>query len=129
MRKVEEETLREQKSDREGGSIKTNSLKNRLEMKILWKLNKKKTWTDKWVQHLLEKFKWKKSTMECHYSIIFTLIVHHDKYDNDDDANNCLKHTNLLQFYFFSSSHLLHASRVEKKVKIKSKEEEKVKRN
>lgn len=35
MRKVEEETLREQKSDREGGSIKTNSLKNRLEMKIL----------------------------------------------------------------------------------------------
>ena len=71
----------------------------------------------------------KKSTMECHYSIIFTLIVHHDKYDNDDDdddANNCLKAHELVTIFFSHFFLFLTPSSFNRKIKINRKKETRV---
>lgn len=56
--------------------------------------------------------KMEKPSMECHYSIIFTLIVHHDNYmyDDDDnaDTNNARKTRTCYNFFTSSFSALSH---------------------
>lgn len=57
-------------------------------------------------RHGNRNIKVEKSTMVCHYSITFTLIVHHDNYNmydgDNDEVNNARKTQTCYNFIFFS---------------------------